>query len=379
MATSQEITGLYQELLGRAPDAGGLANYMKGSTAYARNSILGSAEYKARANTPTATPAPSAPASNPIIDFANKQKTDYQTMLDKQNAEQQSLFNNYDTIRKNQEALPALYSRLQTEAGIPGLSQASQAFKDQIYSVKDKLDRLNEDVVARTTGTLTTDAQRRRLQTAEADPLNTELSRLGNGLAPIADMLTSANNSVSTRMGLETAQQDRQLETIKMQIGAISDKFAREITGFTTTRETELSGILDKLQRDRALSDRDWQLAQTIAAEERAFAKQKSLAATQLASSISTSSTPTTSTTSTSTTPAVNYSSYISGGNTIPLNPNTLSQPPVFNINNMGAGLSIQTPTATKTSTPTYNSTSGTSASGALNLLKPGSTGFRSF
>jgi hypothetical protein len=228
--------------------------------------------------------APATPAVDPLKTFVDSQKAASDALIARQNAEQEGLFGNYETIRKNQEALPALYSRLQNEAGIPGLSEAAQGFKNEIYKVKDRLDRLSEDVTARTSGTLTTEAQRSRLETAEAAPLETNLSRLGTGLAPISDMLTSANQSVSTQMELQADQQERELEPIKLRINAISDKFAREITGFTANRELELTGILDKLERDRELSDREWELAQTLAAEERDFSRQKALAASSLGS-----------------------------------------------------------------------------------------------
>jgi len=261
------------------------------------------------------TPAPSAPApapapaSNPILDFAAKSKAESDALLARQKAEQEGLFTNYEKIRNNQEALPALYSRLQNEAGIPGLSQASQAFKDEIYKTKDRIDRLAEDVLARTTGTLTTEAQRRRLQSSEEEPLQTNLGRLGTGLAPIADMLSSANQSVSTQMQLQTQQQERELEGVKLRINAISDRFARELTGFTSNKETQLTGILDQLERDRFLSDRDWKLAQDLAAEERSFSRQKALAAQQL-SAYSTGGGS-----GTSNTPTISYTDWANGGN----------------------------------------------------------------
>lgn len=301
MASAQEVTSIYQELLGRAPDAGGLANYMRyGNTGSIRNSILGSTEYKNRAKAPTPVAAPAA-TSSPLQDFAAQQRAESQALLSRQNAEQEGLFSNYETIRRNQEALPTLYNRLQTEAGIPGLSQTAQSYKDEIYKVKDRLDRLGEDVIARTSGYNVSDAQRRRLEASEAEPLQTNLGRLGTGLAPVADMLSSANTSVATQMGLQTEQQERELEPIKLRINAISDRFAREITGFNSDRELQLTSVLDKLERDRFLSDRDWELAQQLAAEEREFSRQKQLAKIQLGSSIrpTTSSTPPASTPST--------------------------------------------------------------------------------
>lgn len=283
MASQAELNSIYSELLGRAPDASGIKTYTPMSAAAVRASVSNSAERQTYL---------SNSQSRQLSDFAASQKAASDALLARQNAEQEGLFTNYETIRKNQEALPALYSRLQTQAGIPELSGQAQAFKDQIYKTKDQLDRLGEDVVARTTGYNVSDAQRRRLETAESEPLTTNLARLGTGLAPVADMLSSAQQSVSTQLGLETEQQNRELEPVKLRIDAISDRFARELTGFNADRELQLTSILDKLKRDRELSDREWQAAQDLAAEERAYARQKASAVTQL-SKVNTGSAPT--------------------------------------------------------------------------------------
>lgn len=283
MATSAYITQQYQELLGRAPDAGGLQHYMGYSDPNAvRSSILGSDEYRTRASAP-------APKSAQQI-YDERVASDNQarqTLLDNQNRQQQGLFDQYSQKITGQEALPALYSRLQNEAGIPGLSQAAQGYKNEIYRVKDRLDRLGEDVTARTTGYNVSDAQRRRLEAAEANPIETNLARLGTGLAPIADMLTSAQSGVQNQIGLYAEQQNKELKPLEMQINSLSDRFAREITGFQQGHEDTLTNLLNKLQREQQLSDREWEAAQQLAAEERSFARQKSLAATQLSANYS--------------------------------------------------------------------------------------------
>lgn len=318
MATSQEITGLYQELLGRTPDAGGLAHYMRGSVATARNSISGSSERQRYLASRTAPPAPSA---NPLQDFAAQERARSDTLLAAQNKRQEGLFSNYRTTIGNQEALPAIYNRLQTEAGLPGLSQDAKVYKDQIYATKDKLDRLNEDVIARTTGYNVSSAQRRRLEAAEGEVLQTNLGRLGTALAPITEAISSAQSNVSNQLGLYASERDRQLRPLEMEINSLSDRFARELTGFNADRELQLTAVLDKLTRDRQLSDRDWELAQTLAAEERAFSRQKSLATSQL-SNFSAGSTPSSSPPpARPTKPAVNYGSYIQSGTTPGLTP----------------------------------------------------------
>lgn len=277
MASVSELNSLYSELLGRSPDAAGLSGvYKTWGANQVRADILKSPEYAQRqTNQETAR-------NQQLTDFANQQKAASEALLNRQKAEQEGLFSNYEGIRKNQEALPALYGRLQEEAGIPGLTKAAQSYKNEIYKVKDTLDRLGEDVTARTTGYNVSEAQRRRLETSEAEPLQTNLGRLGTGLAPIADMLTSAQQGLGTQLELNMQQQERELEPVKLRINAISDRFARELTGFNSDRELGLTTLLDKLKRERELSDREWALAQQLAAEEREFSRQKSAAATQL-------------------------------------------------------------------------------------------------
>jgi hypothetical protein len=276
MATAAQVTGLYQELLGRAPDAGGLSFYQGYADPNAiRSSILGSTEYK---NKTTAAAAPKANDNQALVDFSTKFNADQQALLDRQKAEQGGLFDQYTGAINNQEKLPDLYSRLQGELGIPEASNAVNSYKSEIYRVKGLLDRLDEDVNSRAQGTYTTQALRDRISASEGGQLTNQLGRLGTGLAPLADILTGAQGQLSTLLPLYQQQQNKELQPLEMRINSLSDRFAREITGFTSAREQELTTIMDKLTRDRQLSDRDWELAQQLAKEERDFAKQKSLA-----------------------------------------------------------------------------------------------------
>lgn len=335
MATTADVTALYRELLGRDPDQGGLENWSRLPTAEAvRSGIMGSEEYQGRARQ-----VAEWQRNKPVEDFIASDKAARQALIDRQNSEQQGLFSQYSNKIGGQEALPALYSRLQGEAGIPGLSQAAQGFKNEIYRVKDRLDRLGEDVTARTTGYNVSDAQRRRLEASEADPLTTNLARLGTGLAPVADMLTSAQSGVQNQLGLYAEQQNRELKPLEMQINSLSDRFAREITGFQQSHEDTLTNLLTKLQREQQLSDREWAAAQELAKEERDYTRQKSLATQQL--SLSNNGTGGT-TTSTPTKPPVDVSSYLSFGGSSGLQP--------LNYNSYPAGLGPLT-----TSKPTSN------------------------
>lgn len=206
-----------------------------------------------------------------------EQGRQFQAVLDRQKAEQEGLFTGFQGKIAGQEKLPDVFYRLEKEAGLPELSQTVGAFKKEIFGVRDLLDRLDEDIGTRTSGSWTNEAQKRRQIAAEGDPLRTQLGRLGAGMAPAVEAVTAAQGRVGQLTQLTTQQQEKELQPDILRINAIGDRFAREITGFTTNKQNELTTLMDKLQRDRQLADREWELAQSLAAEERQFAKQKAL------------------------------------------------------------------------------------------------------
>ena len=277
MASSAYVTQAYQELLGRAPDAGGLKHYMGYSNPNeVRSSILGSAEYKARSAAPAAPAAPAA--SSNLQGFADTMAKQQAELLAKQKAEQEGLFGQYESRLQGQEALPDMYGRIRNELGIPGLNNTFQNIQGEIFNVKSLLDQLDENVTARGQGTMMTEAQRQRQIAAEGDPLRTSLGRLGTGLEPVAQALSGAQGELSTLLNLHAQQQNKEMAPIEMRINAVSDRFAREMTGFTSSKQTQLDALLDDIDRGRQLADREWELAQSLAAEERAYAQAKELA-----------------------------------------------------------------------------------------------------
>jgi len=214
-----------------------------------------------------------------LAKYAQAHKAETEALLRRQRAEQEGLFRKYETMIGGQEKLGTAYSRLKEEAGLPEIRQQIDIFKGQIYKIKDLIDRLDEDISARTRGTFTTEAQRRRQIAAEQEPLQTQLGRLGTAVTPFLEREAAGMQEVGTRLGLLQQQQAKELQPIEARINTISDRFAREITGFTQAKETELDILIDKVQRHRELQDREWQRIQDLAREEREFARQKQLAA----------------------------------------------------------------------------------------------------
>lgn len=219
-------------------------------------------------------------------DAVNSSNAARDALVQKQNAEQEGLFKTYENTRASQEKLPDIYNRLINEAGVPGLQQTVGVVKGEIFKTKDLIDRLEEDVNSRTSGFLVSDAQRRRQITAENAPLETQLGRLATGLSPVQEALSAALGNASTQFGLTTQQQDRDLEPLKMRIAAVSDKFAREMTGFNQDRQDQLTVLLKKMDQDQALSQQEWQSTQQLAAEERQWERTKEQIALESANAI---------------------------------------------------------------------------------------------
>lgn len=283
------ITQAYQTYLGRAPEAGQLdwrvGQLGSRSLAQQISDIQGSAEARSYAGR-GAAPAGGGGGPTELQSFAERMAREQQDLLNRQKGEQEGLFNQYEQARAGQETLPGMYSRLKGELGIPGLQQTFGQVQGEIFKVKDMLDRLDENVTSRSLGTMTTEAQRQRAIAAEGDPMRNNLGRLATGLEPVAQALSGAQGELSNMMTLGSEQQERELEPLKMRINSLSDRFAREMTGFSEGKQTTLDALVDKVERERFLSDRDWELAQSLAKEERDFAKQKELTRMQLVSQV---------------------------------------------------------------------------------------------
>jgi hypothetical protein len=217
------------------------------------------------------------------------------SLLSQQKAEEEAMFGKYESAVTGQEKLGDAFTRLQTEQGVPELQETIGGFKGEIYKIKDLIDRLDEDITSRTSGTLTSEAQRRRQVAAEEEPLARTMSRLGTAAEPFVEQLNSTQQLIATQLGLVSQDQQKELQPLILRIEATSDRFAREITGYTTAKETELTVLLNKLDAQRALDKQEWDRVQEIAKEEREFLKEKQLIAARAAKSSGGGSSKTTS------------------------------------------------------------------------------------
>jgi len=194
--------------------------------------------------------------------------------------ENQALIDLIMEMRSREKPLD-IYGRMETEAGLPALRATSATLSKEIFNLEDALDAVEGNVAARTRESLATEAQRSGMVSAGREPLVESLTKLGTAQGRVGQQISAAEQGIGIKTQLAMQGQDMDLEPLKLRYTAIVDRNARLLTGFTADRETLLTSMYDKLNRERTLSDQDWQLAQTIASEKRSYDKQLQLAAAQ--------------------------------------------------------------------------------------------------
>lgn len=174
-----------------------------------------------------------------------------------------------------------IYGRLETEAGLPELRATSKTLSSEIANIEDFLDMVEPNVSARTRESLVTEAQRGGMVAAEKKPWTEKLTKLATSLGRIQGGITEATQGISTKTQLAMTGQEMELEPLKLAYSTMVDRNTRLTTGFTTDRQTQLDVLFDKLNRQRTLSDQEWQLANTLASEERTYMKTLQTAAAE--------------------------------------------------------------------------------------------------
>lgn len=212
---------------------------------------------------------------NAAVNLVSQQKQGFQSLLNRQKSEQQGLFGQYTKTVQSQPKLVDVLGRAQQDRGIGELQGSINLFQGQMSDVKGLLDRLNENTAARTSGTNANQAYLDRLRASEGGELNTQLGRLGAGLEPVVNAYQLASGDIGQLLSATSEDRSLALKPLELQINSLGDRFSREITGFTTGAESELNVLMDKLQRERQLADREWQRANQLAMQEAEFQRQR--------------------------------------------------------------------------------------------------------
>lgn len=199
--------------------------------------------------------------------------------MEKLNATEDTAFNDLVMAMRARKSPLDVYSELETASGLPAYKQSAVSLSKEINNLEDTLDTVEPDVAARSRESLVTEAQRRGIVTQRKEPLLEKLGKFTTGLGRLKELISLTGQDIGTKANLYMQGVEQNLEPVKMKYTALVDRNARLITGFTSDKETKLSILMDKLNRQRELSDQEWQLANTLKADETSYTRQLQKAA----------------------------------------------------------------------------------------------------
>lgn len=198
--------------------------------------------------------------------------TDFATNL---NTMENAAFDEYKGAVSSQAKPLQVFRQFSEELGIPKLKQSQATLTGTISDLEDTLDRVEGNVNATTRESYVTEGQRQGLVTAGQEPIMRNLSKISTAAGRIGNQINEAQSLLGTMTQLAMQGQDRDLAPYQQKLQMVSNQAARLMTGYTSDRETQLTLLMDKLQRERQLDDREWALANQLASEERTFSRAK--------------------------------------------------------------------------------------------------------
>lgn len=166
-----------------------------------------------------------------------------------------------------------VYSELETASGLPQLRGAATSLAKEISGLEDTLETVEPDVAARSRESLMTEAQRRGVVAQRREPYEERLTKTATGLGRLKELIGITEGGIGTKAELFMRGQEQEIEPMKLQYTALVDRNARNISGFTDDKQTKLTILMDKLQRERQLSDMEWQEANRLKSEESQYLK----------------------------------------------------------------------------------------------------------
>jgi len=133
-----------------------------------------------------------------------------------------------------------------------------------------------------------TESQRQRLIASEQEPLRGQLADLSTGLSGATANEESIRAAVNDRLNAFISGQDQSIEPLRQLVTAakdkanfvlpeVTDRLSREITQYTTERQTRLDTLLAKYSRAEQLDDTELAEASALAQQERQFSQTQEL------------------------------------------------------------------------------------------------------
>lgn len=191
-----------------------------------------------------------------------------------QKAEGQSYVSGLTEFLQSQESLNQMYDRIGSQLDLPRQRENVMQIAEGVDQLAAALKGVPDSVRGRTRNSLVTDAQANRIIAKESEGLGAELSDLQNA-GNIASMrLQASEEELSKRMGLEQAQQQKFLLPWEKEYDLLTQRQAREFSGYTFANQLELNRLISNQNAGLTWTNAEKQRAHELAMQEQAFKNQ---------------------------------------------------------------------------------------------------------
>ncbi len=205
---------------------------------------------------------------NDVRDFARSLPGAQAGLIEKQKGESSDYLDRFRQAIMGQEGMSHMYRRIGDELNMPNL-------RTNAVNLQNQMTNLPETYSKATTGF-----------DVNANQLNRIVGTKSAALAPAVETATNALNSARQQqgdmIGATQADQAKQLRPYETEQSFLTDRWAREQTGFTSANEQELNGLIAKMNAGVQLSEGEQQRINALAVAEKQFQASKYAADKQL-------------------------------------------------------------------------------------------------
>jgi hypothetical protein len=190
-------------------------------------------------------------------------------LFDRQKAEENAFLNRYQGVIGGQESISAMADRIGGELNLPNLRQSAFDLSNTLKNIPTVENQIGQQV-----GISAPRLQKR---------IAVKQGELAPSVSDAVSQAQFAEGELGQRLGYAVQDQLKQLKPLEMEASMLSDRLAREVTGYGIDKKNELDILLNKMNRGYALEDWEKGRAAMLADVESAFEKQKQLISFNLA------------------------------------------------------------------------------------------------
>lgn len=196
-----------------------------------------------------------------------------------QKAQEDSLMGRFRDTIQNQESLGSMSDRISGELGIPEAQNTFLGLNQSVNNLASTLNNLPNQIENETRGFDVNQAQLGRITESRGVPLRQNLGEMSRNLGVAGTNLNALNETLAKRLGFAAADQEKALKPFELEASMLSDRLAREATGFSQDNQREFELLLNKIQNDQQMTMTEMLRANELADAETAFNREKDLIA----------------------------------------------------------------------------------------------------